>query len=153
MKKKKKRKVRKRDKTRKERELIAARSHIGTIARDFVARSRFEIDQRGGYEPRVVTILSSRSSIVLPEGIVQLLGYVIVAERILERQIEKIVGFDDLLETVYAKWAIHGPAFPVNVDRYVPRQLVHVLLPTAFCLTVAHEPDYRFHLPSKHLRE
>lgn len=89
---------------------------------------------------------------VVPEGIVQLLGYVIVAERILEREVEKIVGFDDLLEAVHARWTIHGPAFPVNVDRYVPRQLVHVLLPTAFCLTVAHEPDYRPHLPTKHLR-
>lgn len=93
------------------------------------------------------------AAIVLPEAIVQLLGYVIVAQRILEWQVKKIARFRDSCEAILVTGTKHVAAFSINVDRYVLGQFVHVLFPAAFCHAVAHEPDYRLRLASNRLRQ
>lgn len=110
---------------------------------------RFEIGRRG-LRARAANdnciIETVPSSIVLPERIVQLLRYVIGAQRVLQRQIEKIFWLRDLGETVLATGAIPAAASPVNIHGDMLGQLVHEFLTAASSEAIAYEPDNRLRL-------
>lgn len=85
---------------------------------------------------------SLREDVLLPEWIRQLLRHVIVAEGILEGQIEKVVGLNYVAETVSVSLAAKFAAIAINIDAYVLRQLLHVLHPATFGIAIAYKPSY-----------
>jgi len=90
-----------------------------------------------------ITIPRGLEAVPLPERVHQLLRHVIVAEGILEGQVEKVVGLDYVAKTVPASVATRCTAFAVDVDAYVLRQLLHVLHPATFGVAIAYKPSYQ----------
>lgn len=83
---------------------------------------------------------------LLPERVHQLLRHVIVAEGILEGQIEKVVGLHQVAEASLVSVATKCAALAVDVDAYVLRQLLHVLQPATFGVAIAYKPSYQLAL-------
>lgn len=85
--------------------------------------------------------------VLLPERIHQLLRHVIVAEGILEGQVEKVVGLNYVAKTVAVfVFAAKIAAIAINIDVYVLRQLLHILQPATFGFAIAYKPTYRLAL-------
>lgn len=93
-----------------------------------------------------ITIPRGFEAVSLPERVHQLLRHVIVAEGILEGQVEKVVGLDYVAKTVPASVAARCTASAVDVDAYVLRQLLHVLHPATFGVAIAYKPSYQLAL-------
>lgn len=89
-----------------------------------------------------ITIPRGLEAMSLPERVHQLLCHVIVAEGILEGQVEKVVGLDYVAKTVPVFVATRRAAFAVDIDAYVLRQLLHVLHPATFGVAIAYKPSY-----------
>lgn len=93
-------------------------------------------------------MISRFDAVLLPEWIHQLLRHVIVAEGVLEGQVEKVVGLNYFAKTVLVSRTAKFAASAINIDAYVLRQLLHILRPATFGIAIAYKPSYRLALTS-----